>query len=90
MPILRVARLAVDQPPGAGTREGALRFAIELAERMASELGCVGLVADAKPDAVEFYPRYGFVPLEVLEGAAPQRPEPTAMIPALGSVPPRG
>ncbi len=91
VPILRVARLAVDQSArGRGLGKALLRFAIELAERMASELGCVGLVADAKPDAVEFYRRYGFVPLEVLEGAAPQRPEPTAMFLALGSVPPRG
>jgi hypothetical protein len=64
-----------------------LRFTIELAERMAAELGCVGLVVDAMASAEEFYRRYGFVPLDVVEGAAPQRPEPTAMLLALGSVP---
>jgi len=88
VPILRLARLAVDQEArGRGLGKALLRFAIELAERMASELGCVGLVVDAKPGADEFYRRYGFVPLEVLEGAAPQRPQPTAMFLALGSVP---
>jgi len=88
VPILRVARLAVDQEArGRGLGKALLRFTIELAERMARELGCVGLVVDAKPGAEEFYRRYGFVPLEVLEGAAPQRPEPTTMFLALGSVP---
>jgi hypothetical protein len=65
-----------------------MRFAIALAERMMIEFGCVGLVVDAKRGAEEFYRRYGFVPLDVLEGAAAHRPEPTPMFLALGSVPP--
>jgi GNAT superfamily N-acetyltransferase len=48
VPILRVARLAVDQPAaGRGLGRALLRFLIELAERMRVELGCVGLVVDA-------------------------------------------
>jgi GNAT superfamily N-acetyltransferase len=90
VPILRVARLAVDDSArGRGLGRALLRFAIELAERMATELGCVGLVVDAKSGAEEFYRRYGFVALDVIEGAAAQRPEPTAMFLALGSVPRR-
>jgi GNAT superfamily N-acetyltransferase len=90
VPILRVARLAVHEPArGRGLGRALLRFAIELAERMAAELGCVGLVVDAKPESEEFYRRYGFVPLHVLEGTAAQRPEPMPMFLALGSVPPR-
>jgi GNAT superfamily N-acetyltransferase len=90
VPILRVARLAVDASArGSGLGRSLLRFAIELAERMMTELGCVGVVADAKHGVEEFYRRYGFVPLDVLEGAVAQRPEPTAMFLALGSVPPR-
>lgn len=90
VPILRVARLAVDASArGAHLGRALLRFAIELAERMAVELGCVGLVVDAKRGAEEFYHRYGFEPLGVVEGASAQRPEPTAMFLALGSVPPR-
>jgi GNAT superfamily N-acetyltransferase len=89
VPILRVARLAVDASArGRGLGRALLRFAIELAERMMIEFGCVGLLIDAKRGAEEFYRRYGFVPLEVLEGAAEQRPEPTPMFLALGSVPP--
>ena len=88
VPILRVARLAVDESArGRGLGKQLPRFAIQLAERMAAEIGCAGLVVDAKRGAEEFYRRYGFVPLEVLEGAAAQRPEPTPMFLALGSVP---
>jgi GNAT superfamily N-acetyltransferase len=90
LPILRVARLAVGETArGRGLGKALLRFVIELAERMADELGCVGLVVDAKRGAEEFYRRYGFVPLDVVEGASPQRPEPTPMFLALGSVPKR-
>jgi GNAT superfamily N-acetyltransferase len=90
VPILRVARLAVDQSArGRGLGRALLRFVIELAERMRTELGCAGLVVDAKRGADDFYRRYGFVPLDVLEGATAQRPEPTPMFLALGSVPPR-
>ena len=34
--------------------------AIDRATRIASEVGGVGLVVDAKPVAVEFYQKYGF------------------------------
>jgi len=90
VPILRVGRLAVDESArGRGLGKALLRFCIELAEQMMEELGCVGLLVDAKSDAVGFYRRYGFVALTVVEGAAPQRPKPTPMFLALGSVPPR-
>lgn len=90
VPILRVARLAVDESAhGRGLGAALLRFAIELAERMMAEVGCVGLVVDAKRNAVSFYRRYGFVELEVIEGATGVRPEPTPMFLALGSVPRR-
>ena len=90
VPILRVARLAVDESArGKGLGRALLRFSIELAEQMMEEFGCVGLLVDAKSIAVAFYQRYGFVALEVVEGAALLRPEPTPMFLALGSVPPR-
>jgi len=44
---------------------------------------------DAKSEAVAFYQRYGFAALEVVEGAALLKPEPTPMFLVLGSVPPR-
>lgn len=66
-----------------------LRFCMELAEKTAEELGCVGLVVDAKPDAVEFYRRLGFSELDLVDGASPQRPQPLAMFLPLGSIPRR-
>ena len=90
VPILRVARLAVDESArGLGLGKALLRFAIELAKRMADEVGCVGLLVDARKGAEEFYRRFGFVPLEVIEGASFQRPEPVPMFLSLGSVPRR-
>jgi hypothetical protein len=52
-----------------------------------SEFGCVGVVVDAKPAAVEFYERFGFTPIDAVEGATAQRPQPTTMLLPLGSVP---
>jgi GNAT superfamily N-acetyltransferase len=90
VPILRVARLAVDESArGQGLGKALLRFAIELGERMMDEFGCVGLLVDAKSGAEEFYQRYGFVRLDILEGAVDERPRPTPMFLALGSVPRR-
>jgi GNAT superfamily N-acetyltransferase len=88
VPILRVARLAVDETAhGRGLGKALLRFTIELAERMVGEYGCVGLVVDAKPGAVDFYRGFGFEPLEVLQGVTAQRPDPLPLFLALGSVP---
>jgi hypothetical protein len=54
-----------------------LRHVLGLALDQRDRLGCVGVVADAKPDAIAFYERYGFVPLEgVREGALHGDPSP--------------
>jgi GNAT superfamily N-acetyltransferase len=88
VPILRLARLAVDgSARGRGLGRALLRFAIELAERLMSDFGCVGIVVDAKPAAVEFYERFGFTPIDAVEGTTAQRPEPATMFLSLGSVP---
>jgi len=80
LPVLRLARLAVDASArGQGLGSQILRFVLGLGVRMANDYGCVGVVVDANPDAVEFYTRYGFVPLEAIEGQADARPQPTAM-----------
>ena len=41
-----------------------------------TEHGCVGLVVDAKPEAVEFYPKFGFFDLELEAGELGGRPTP--------------
>jgi len=55
LPVLRLARLAVAvtaQQRGVGS--ALLRHVFLLALRMAEELGCVGILVDAKSDAVEW------------------------------------
>ena len=46
---------------------------------MARDFGCVGVVVDAKPDAVPFYAKYGLVALDAVEGRSDTRPSPTPM-----------
>jgi hypothetical protein len=46
-----------------------LRQVFELALELRDRTGCIGVVVDAKPDAVAFYERYGFTALpDVVEG----------------------
>ncbi len=80
LPVLRLARLAVAQSARArGVGGDLLRFVLQLALRMADEYGCVGVVVDAKPDAVRFYWKFGFTPIDALEGRSDARPAPTPM-----------
>jgi len=80
LPVLRLARLAVDEAAqGQGVGSALLRFVFQLALRLAAELGCAGVVVDAKPGAVAFYEGLGFFALEVVEGQGAARPAPTAM-----------
>jgi GNAT superfamily N-acetyltransferase len=71
LPILRLARLAVDgRAQGLGVGRALLRHVLDLALDQRDSFGCIGVVTDAKEDAVAFYTRYGFEPLEgVREGA---------------------
>ena len=80
LPILRLARLAVDQEAqGQGLGLQLLSFVLTLALQMANDSGCVGVVVDAKPDAVSFYAKYGFLAVEAVEGGSDARPAPTPM-----------
>jgi GNAT superfamily N-acetyltransferase len=71
LPVVRLARLAVDErAQGLGLGRALLRHVLDLALDQRDSFGCIGVVKDAKPDAVTFYAGYGFVPLEgVREGA---------------------
>jgi GNAT superfamily N-acetyltransferase len=80
IPALGLARLAVDKSARSmGLGSQLLRFVLKLAAKMAEDVGCAGVVVDAKPDAVPFYEKYGFTPLELIEGQSDARPQPTAM-----------
>lgn len=78
LPALRLARLGVDlRAQGLGLGKALLRYVLGLALEQAERFGCVGVVADAKPDAVEFYENLGFDPLEgVREGRLVSEPRP--------------
>ena len=87
LPVLRLARLGVDQ---SAQRQGLgvqlLRFVLRLALAMADYYGCVGVIVDAKPDAVAFYSKYGFIAVDAIEGRSDARPAPTPMFLAIHAV----
>ncbi|NDP40452.1 MAG: GNAT family N-acetyltransferase [Rhodoferax sp.] len=61
VPVFRLGRLATDKgQQGKGIGAFMLFDAIDRVTRIASEVGGIGLVVNAKPPAVEFYKRYGF------------------------------
>lgn len=88
LPVLRLARLAVDKnAQGRGVGLTLLKAVFVLARSMADDFGCVGVLVDAKPQAVAFYQRYGFIALEVLQGQLGDRPEPSPMFLEIGAIP---
>jgi GNAT superfamily N-acetyltransferase len=80
IPILRIARLAVDKR-SQGRRIGKLmlRAMFELALELRDRIGCAGAVVDAKASAVNFYQRLGFMPLGAVRGTLAAPPEPLPM-----------
>jgi hypothetical protein len=66
---------------------GVTYIAVAEDEAGAEEIGCVGVVVDAKPEAQAFYSGYGFEPFAVLEGALLDRPQPTPMFLPLSAIP---
>jgi predicted N-acetyltransferase YhbS len=87
LPMLRLARLAVAaawQRKGIGNQ--LLRHVLGLALRMEGEVGCAGVVVDAKSSAVPYYRRFGFESRPAAEG---QTLAPEALLPMflpLGSI----
>lgn len=80
LPVLRIARLAVDkQFQRHGIGRLLLRAMLELALEMRDRVGCIGVVVDAKPEAVTFYSSLGFKSMELVSGALGSRPEPIVM-----------
>jgi GNAT superfamily N-acetyltransferase len=80
LPIVRLARLAVDESAqGKGVGVQLLRFVLKLAVRMAGDFGCIGVIVDAKRDAIAFYEKYGFITADAVEGRSDSRPQPAMM-----------
>ena len=87
LPILRLARLAVDERfQGHGVGRLLLRAMLELALEMKDRFGCVAVVVDAKPDTLNFYLSLGFKPMELISGALGDRPEPVAVFLPIGEI----
>lgn len=80
LPVLRIARLAVDKHfQGLGIGRLLLRAILELSLEMRDRTGCIGIVVDAKTEAVGFYSKLGFERLDTISGSLPDHPEPVAM-----------
>ena len=87
LPVLRLARLAVDEPfQGHGVGRLLLRAMLQIALEMRARVGCIGVLVDAKPDAVAFYSSLGFEPIDVISGNLGDRPEPIAMFLPMGAI----
>src|SRR5690606_20240697 len=62
LPVLRLARLGVDiRAQGLGIGKALLAHVLRLSLEQRDRLGCVGVVTDAKAEAVRFYEELGFV-----------------------------
>ena len=80
LPILHISRLGVDvkyQNQGLGKELILASFRLALEQK--EKFGCVGVVVDAKVDAIEFYKNLGFVELEVTRGLSRTYPLPVPM-----------
>lgn len=87
LPILRLARLAVDNRfQGHGIGRLLLRAMLELALEMRDRVGCIGVVVDAKPQAIKFYTGMGCRPMQLISGSLGDRPEPVAMFLPIGEI----
>ena len=78
LPVLRLARLGVDtRAQGLGIGTALLRHVLGVALEQRDRLGCIGVVTDAKADAVPFYVVLGFAALDgVREGLLATDPLP--------------
>lgn len=80
LPIMRIARLAIDkQFQGLGLGKKILRASFQLALEMKAHFGCIGIIVDAKQKSIEFYQKLGFISLQTLAGELGDRPQPIAV-----------
>ncbi len=64
IPILRLARLGVSTRfQGLGIGRALLRHVFLIALEQQTKIGCLGVVTDAKTEAISFYESLGFIPL---------------------------
>lgn len=74
LPILRVARLAVDlRHQSRGLGRALMQDMMLLALEQRRHVGCVGLLVDALPNRVSFYEQLGFIGLDTVGGGSSPR-----------------
>src|SRR5258708_3989236 len=74
LPLVLLARLAVDRRfAGRGIGHALISEAFRVTLRVADEVGCRCIVTDAYRDRIDWYARYGFVPIEGASKDGPQR-----------------
>jgi GNAT superfamily N-acetyltransferase len=74
LPLILLARLAVDKRfAGHGLGRVLLSEAFGIALRVAGEVGCRCIVADAYRNMVGWYAKFGFIPIEGGADTGPQR-----------------
>jgi ribosomal protein S18 acetylase RimI-like enzyme len=81
VPIIRIARLAVDrraQRVGLGSE--LLHAALYIANEHSKKVGCAAVIVDAREDTVGFYERYGFRRIGLVLGGSSARPRPVPML----------
>lgn len=75
LPILRISRLAVDKKyQNKGIGKALLKLALKLSLEQKEKFGCIGIVVDAKENAVDFYTQFGFEIIEIKKGMMDTRP----------------
>jgi len=80
VPCIRIARLAVgERVQGMGLGSELVRATLTITLAESERVGCAGVVVDALPEAVGFYERFGFRPMQVRAGAGAARPRPVLM-----------
>jgi GNAT superfamily N-acetyltransferase len=74
LPLILLARLAVDRRfSGKGLGHALISEVFKVALRVADDVGCRCIVTDAYREKIDWYARYGFVPLEGSAESGPQR-----------------
>ena len=74
LPLILLARLAVDRRfAGRGLGHALISEALRISLRVADEVGCRCIITDAYRDRVNWYAKYGFVPIEGAAATGPQR-----------------
>jgi len=71
LPMILLARLAVDRRfSGRGLGHALLSEALRIALSVSEQVGCRCVIVDAYAAAVEWYARYGFIPIEGSKGGS--------------------